>query len=59
MRFFQNLIKITVAAVVVAGCNNVEFQKTSAGVPFKIFTGKKGDSIRQNYVVKFEVLQNL
>ena len=57
MRFFQNLIKLSVAAVVVAGCNNVEFQKTSAGVPFKIFTDKKGDSIRQNYVVKFEVLQ--
>src|SRR5688572_9309855 len=57
MRFFQNLIKLTVAAVVVAGCNNVEFQKTSAGVPFKIFTNKKGDSIRQNYVVRFEVLQ--
>jgi FKBP-type peptidyl-prolyl cis-trans isomerase FkpA len=57
MRFFQNLIKLTVAAVVVAGCNNVEFQKTSAGVPFKVFTNKKGDSIRQNYVVRFEVLQ--
>jgi FKBP-type peptidyl-prolyl cis-trans isomerase len=57
MRFFQNLIKLTIAAVVVAGCNNVEFQKTSAGVPFKVFTNKKGDSIRQNYVVRFEVLQ--
>ena len=43
--------------MVFAGCNQVEFQKTSAGVPFKVFSNKKGDSIRQNYVVRFEVLQ--
>jgi FKBP-type peptidyl-prolyl cis-trans isomerase FkpA len=57
MRFFQNLIKISLAAMIIAGCNNVEFKKTSAGVPYKVFGNKKGDSIGQNYVVKFEVVQ--
>ena len=48
MRSFKNLIRFSIAAFIVAGCNNVEFQKTSAGVPYKVFTNKKGDSIRQN-----------
>jgi FKBP-type peptidyl-prolyl cis-trans isomerase len=42
---------------VLTACNNVDFKKTKAGVPYKVFSTGKGDSIRQNYIVKFEVIR--
>ena len=45
------------AALVLSACNNVDFKKTKAGVPFKIYGENKGDSIKLNYIVKFDVIQ--
>ncbi|MBA2744737.1 MAG: FKBP-type peptidyl-prolyl cis-trans isomerase [Flavisolibacter sp.] len=58
MRSLKNLLSLTLAVVFAAGCNKVEFQKTSSGLPYKIFTDNKGDSILPNYYVKFEVIQS-
>ena len=57
MRLLKIMFSVAAIAVLMNSCDNVEFKKTSAGVPFKVFTEKKGDSIKQNYVVKFEVIQ--
>jgi FKBP-type peptidyl-prolyl cis-trans isomerase FkpA len=57
MQFLKTISFVVVAAIFAAGCNNVEFQKTSAGVPFKVFSDNKGDSIKPEYIVKFEVIQ--
>jgi len=54
---FKNVLSVVSAAVLLAACNNVDFKKTKAGVPYKIFSTGKGDSISQNNVVKFEVIQ--
>jgi FKBP-type peptidyl-prolyl cis-trans isomerase FkpA len=57
MQFLKTFSFVALAAFFAAGCNNVEFQKTSAGVPFKVFTDNKGDSIKPEYIVRFEVIQ--
>ncbi len=57
MRFFKNLPALVIAVILAAGCNNVEFQKTSSGLPYKVFSDNKGDSIKAQYYVKFEVVQ--
>jgi FKBP-type peptidyl-prolyl cis-trans isomerase FkpA len=57
MQVLKVLFMFMAAGAFFASCKNVEFQKTSAGVPFKVFSNKKGDSIKVNYIVKFEVIQ--
>ena len=57
MQISKNLFGILSAALVLTACNNVDFKKTTAGVPYKIFGNSKGDSIRNNNIVKFEVIQ--
>lgn len=57
MQISKNLLGILSAVLVLTACNNVDFKKTTAGVPYKIFGNGKGDSIRTNNIVKFEVIQ--
>lgn len=55
--------KILLAAVAFvfgfAACQNVEFKRTSAGLPYKVFSSKKGDSIRVGSIVKYMVVQKI
>lgn len=46
-------------ALLAIACNSVDFKKTPGGIPYKVFSSSKGDSIRQDYVVKFYVIQKL
>ncbi len=46
-------------ALFATACNSVDYKKTKAGIPYKIFSSGKGDSIRQNSIVKFQVVQKL
>ena len=57
MQILKNVLSVVVTAAVLTACNNVDFKKTKAGVPYKVFSTGKGDSIRQNYIVKFEVIR--
>jgi FKBP-type peptidyl-prolyl cis-trans isomerase FkpA len=57
MQVLKNVLGVLAAALVLTACNNVDFKKTKAGVPYKVFSTGKGDSIRQNYIVKFEVIR--
>lgn len=44
-------------AITFAACQNVEFKKASSGIPYKIFSSKKGDSVRVGSIVKYNVIQ--
>jgi FKBP-type peptidyl-prolyl cis-trans isomerase FkpA len=57
MQVLKNVLGVLAAALVLTACNNVDFKKTKAGVPYKVFSTGKCDSIRQNYIVKFEVIR--
>jgi FKBP-type peptidyl-prolyl cis-trans isomerase FkpA len=46
-------------AISFAACQNVEFKKSSAGVPYKIFSSKKGDSVHTGSIVKYQVIQKV
>lgn len=45
--------------VLLTACNQVDFRKTPGGVPYKVFSSEKGDSIQLGNVVKFEVIQKI
>jgi len=47
-------VAVTIVSV---SCNNVDFKKTSAGIPYKIFKSSSGDSVRENYIVKIHVVR--
>ena len=57
MQVLKNVLGVFAAALVLTACDSVDFKKTKAGVPYKIFNKGKGDSIRQGSIVKFEVIQ--
>lgn len=44
-------------AITFAACQNVEFKKASSGIPYKIFSSKKGDSVHVGSIVKYNVIQ--
>jgi FKBP-type peptidyl-prolyl cis-trans isomerase FkpA len=46
-------------AISFAACQNVEFKKSSAGIPYKIFSSKKGDSVHTGSIVKYQVIQKV
>ena len=59
----MKFLKIASGALAVTlflyACQSVDFKKTSAGVPYKIFSSNKGDSVRPGTVVKYNVIQKL
>lgn len=59
----MQLVKTAFSALALAGlltaCGNVDFKKTKSGVPYKIFSDGKGEPIRENYVVKFQIIQKV
>ncbi|MBD0376395.1 MAG: FKBP-type peptidyl-prolyl cis-trans isomerase [Flavisolibacter sp.] len=57
MRRFNLMIALLV--VLLAACNSIDYKKTKAGVPYKIFSKGKGDTIHQNDIVKFQVIQKI
>ncbi len=57
MQFSKTILSVLSIGVLLAACNSVDFKKTKAGVPYKVFGNGKGDSIKQNNIVKFEVIQ--
>jgi len=59
MKFFQFFSGIIAASVIWSACNNIDFRKTSIGIPYKVFSSKKGDSVHVNYFVKYQVIQKI
>jgi FKBP-type peptidyl-prolyl cis-trans isomerase FkpA len=59
MKSSKVVLGILVVAVSFAACQSVDFKKTSAGIPYKLFSSKKGDSVRQGSIVKYWVVQKV
>lgn len=57
MKIIQNVLCVATVALAFAACNNVDFKKTSAGVPYKIIGNNKGDSIKTGEFVRFHIVQ--
>lgn len=56
MQFFKVLFSVCISAVYLTACQNVDFKKTSAGVPYKIFGSGKHDTLPSGSVVKYKVI---
>lgn len=56
MKSSKFALGILVVAISFAACQNVEFKKTSSGIPYKIFSSKKGDSVKMGSFVKYDVI---
>jgi FKBP-type peptidyl-prolyl cis-trans isomerase FkpA len=59
MKRVKQLFPFLSLFLLIMGCNNVDFRKTAGGVPYKVFSSGKGDSIKVDQVVKFHVIQKL
>ncbi|MES2880834.1 MAG: FKBP-type peptidyl-prolyl cis-trans isomerase [Bacteroidota bacterium] len=57
MQAVKTILATATIALAISACNNVDFKKTSNGVPYKIFGNNKGDSIAINQIVKFHYIQ--
>jgi len=59
MKFSKPTFGALSLAIVLAACQNVEFKKTPSGIPYKIFSSSKGDSVKAGSIVKYEVIQKV
>jgi FKBP-type peptidyl-prolyl cis-trans isomerase FkpA len=60
MKLSTIVFGLLAVALFTTACNSVDFKKTSAGVPYKIFSKEsKGDSIKPGYVVKLQVVKKV
>jgi len=60
MKSSKIIVGILSMAVAFSACQNVEFKKSSGGVPYKIFSGsKKGESVRPGSIIKYHVIQKV
>jgi FKBP-type peptidyl-prolyl cis-trans isomerase len=63
MRLKKIVLGVLAAGLLVAACNsaaNVDFKKTSGGIPYKIFPGKgNGPNIKAGNFVKFQITQRI
>ena len=50
---------ILAMAISIVACQSVDFKKASSGIPYKIFSSSKGDSVKIGSVVKYEVIQKV
>ena len=55
----KNIFYLTGIILLAAGCNNVDFQKTKGGMPYKLFASKNGKKIDTGNIVKAHVLQKI
>lgn len=59
MKSSKIVFGILAVAISFAACQNVEFKKSSSGIPYKIFSSSKGDSVKPNSIVKYNVIQKV
>src|SRR5690348_3236456 len=59
MKSSKIVLSILAVSMLFAACQSVDFRKSSGGVPYKIFSSKKGDSAKVGTIVKYEVTQKI
>ncbi|MDQ3683470.1 MAG: hypothetical protein M3352_10435, partial [Bacteroidota bacterium] len=55
----KNILCVMGIILLTASCNNVDFQKTKGGMPYKLFASKDGKKIDSGSIVKAHVLQKI
>lgn len=59
MKSSKMIVSILALVFTISACQSVEFKKTSAGIPYKIYSSSKGDSVHIGSFVKYEVIQKV
>lgn len=59
MKFVRTASGISLLAILFASCQSVDFKKTTAGLPYKLYPSKKGDSVKLGTIVKYDVIQKI
>jgi FKBP-type peptidyl-prolyl cis-trans isomerase FkpA len=59
MKISKIVFSVLAMGLTLAACQNVDFKKTSAGIPYKIFSSKSGDSVKVGSIVKYQVIQKV
>lgn len=59
MKVLQTGCSLLGVALLMVACNNVDFKKTTAGVPYKVLGSSKGDSIKVGNVIRFHQVVRL
>lgn len=59
MKFSKIVSGVLAVSMLLLACQNIDFKKTNAGVPYKIFSSDKGDSARAGTIVKYNVVQKI
>lgn len=57
MKFLKIVSGLLFVTAMLVACENVDFKKTSGGLPYKIFSKNSKDSIKEGYFVKLEVIR--
>lgn len=59
MRFSKQLLGVVAFGLAISACNSVDFKKTKSGMPYKVFSSGKGDSVKAGNIIKFSYKQML
>lgn len=59
MRFSNQLLSVVALGLAVSACNSVDFKKTKGGMPYKLFSSEKGDSIKPGNIIKISFKQSI
>lgn len=59
MKFVRIALGVSLLAILFSSCQSVDFKKTTAGIPYKLFPSKNGDSVKLGSIVKYEVVQKI
>lgn len=59
MKFVRTALGISTLAIWFTSCQSVDFKKTTAGIPYKLYSSNKGDSVKLGSIVKYEVVQKI
>lgn len=59
MQFPKQVLGVVAMGLALTACNSVDFKKTKGGMPYKVFSSEKGDSVKVGSIIKFTYKQML
>lgn len=59
MQLVKNILYVAGIALMASSCDNVDFQKTKGGMPYKLYASKSGKKVENGKFVKMQVKQTI
>jgi FKBP-type peptidyl-prolyl cis-trans isomerase len=59
MKKLNSLALVVLSVLMMAGCQNTSFEKTKSNLVYKIYRSKDTAAVRENYVIKVQVVQKI